>query len=145
MYLELEALRFEDTLTYTVSIDESMNNDAIKIPTMLIQPYVENALKHGLLHRKENRKLDITFTQKQEDIILCVIEDNGVGRKRAAAIKEKANILHKSFATKATADRLHLLNFGKDKKIGVRIEDLYHEDGTAKGTKVQLQIPTLKK
>jgi len=118
MYLELEALRFEDTLTYTVAIDESINNDAIKIPTMLVQPYVENALKHGLLHRKENRKLEVTFTQEQGDAILCVIEDNGVGRK--------------------------LLNYDKDKKIGVIIEDLLHEDGTPKGTKVILQIPTLK-
>jgi sensor histidine kinase YesM len=143
MYLELEALRFEDTLEYTFNVDKTIRTDEVKIPTMLVQPYIENALKHGLLHRVDNRKLSIFFNQESENSILCIIEDNGVGRKKAAAIKAQTSSLHKSFATKATENRLQLLNFGKERKIGVEIEDLLHVDGTAKGTKVTLEIPVL--
>jgi hypothetical protein len=144
MYLELEALRFEDTLRYSIDIEKAFKNMTIKIPTMLIQPYIENALKHGLLHRLEDRKLQVSFAQKDDSTIVCIIKDNGVGRKKAEEIKAQSNALHKSFATKATENRLQLLNFGKDKKIGVTIEDLLHDDLTAAGTKVTLNIPTLK-
>lgn len=145
MYLELEALRFEDTLSYTFNISEKINIEQVFIPTMLIQPYVENALKHGLLHRKAERKLAISFTTEIDNEITCIIEDNGVGRKRSAEIKEQRSKTHTSFATKATEDRLTLLNYKKDNKIGVQTEDLFNEDGSPGGTRVLLKIPALKK
>jgi sensor histidine kinase YesM len=76
------ALRFEDTLSYTLTVSEKINKEQLHIPTMLIQPYVKNALKHGLLHRKTGRKLPITFTNESDKTITCYIEDNGVGRER---------------------------------------------------------------
>lgn len=142
MYLELEALRFEDTLSYTFNVSEKINKEQLRIPTMLIQPYVENALKHGLLHRKTGRKLSITFTNESDKTITCYIEDNGVGRERSAAIKAQSQYMHVSFATKATENRLSLLNYQKDRKIGVEIMDLFKEDGSARGTRVILSIPT---
>jgi len=143
MYLDLESLRFEDTLEYSFKVSETINKDGSHIPTMLIQPYIENALKHGLLHRKTDRKLWITFLKINHNTIECHIEDNGVGRKRAAEIKAQSTPMHHSFATKATENRLDLLNYGKDRKIGVEIEDLLQDDGSAKGTRVILKIPTL--
>jgi LytS/YehU family sensor histidine kinase len=144
MYLDLESLRFEDTLTYEMQLSDKLNKDATHIPTMLIQPYVENALKHGLLHKKENRKLSVSFANSEGKNIQCTIIDNGVGRKKAKEFQENRPALHKSFAAKATEERLNLLNYGKDKKIGVEILDLYDENKEAIGTKVILSIPTLK-
>lgn len=144
LYLELEKLRFEEQLTYSFKVDDHTNSETIKIPTMLIQPYVENALKHGLLHKKDNRKLAISITKTSDKIIECIIEDNGIGRKKSKEINKKREAQHKSFALKATTERLELLNYGKEKKIGVEILDLI-EDNIAVGTKVILKIPILTK
>ncbi len=146
MYLELEELRFEDKLNYTIQIDKEVDTEAISIPTMLIQPYVENALKHGLLHKKDNRKLHIILEASSEnDTITCVIQDNGVGREKALAIKLKKDKMHKSFGTQATQDRLDLLNYGKEKQIGVSIEDLLDKTSQQPtGTKVIITIPITK-
>lgn len=138
IYLQLEKLRFEDKFEYSLNGIE--NNDHLKIPTMLIQPYVENAIKHGLLHKKDNRKLTISFEiLSSQSMLKCIILDNGIGRVKA---NEMQNKKHNSFATEATAHRLELLNFGKEKKIGVEIKDLY-EETIAIGTKVTLLIPIL--
>ncbi len=144
LYLELEKLRFEDKLNYNISVDENLNEDCYTIPTMFIQPYVENALKHGLLHKKEDRKLSIEFNLIESDILECVITDNGIGRERSEQINSRKNILHKSFALKASKNRLELLNYKSDKKIGVEIKDLYNDHGTPQGTKVMLKIPLSK-
>ena len=144
LYLELEKLRFEDELNYTFIVDEKVNSEMIKIPTMLIQPYVENALKHGLLHKKNSRELRISVSKISNNIIQFIIEDNGIGREKSKEINDKRLTQHKSFALKATTERLDLLNFGKEKKIGVEIIDL-KEENNAIGTKVILKIPILKK
>lgn len=144
LYLELEKLRFEDVLEYSFNVTEDANSDSINIPTMLIQPYVENALKHGLLHKKNNRRLSITISKTSNKIIECVIEDNGIGREKSKMINEKREAQHKSFALKATSERLDLLNYSREKKIGVEFIDL-KENNIATGTKVILKIPILKK
>ena len=143
-YLDLECLRFEDILNYSFSIAKDINIDIIHIPTMLLQPYIENALKHGLLHKKEDRKISVSFSKGDANNIRCTIIDNGVGRKKSKELQKKRATLHKSFATKATEERLELLNFGKDKKIGVEIIDLYNEEQIGSGTKVIVSIPILK-
>lgn len=140
MYLELEALRFEDSLKYSFEVTPELSDDLIKIPTMLVQPYVENAIKHGLLHKKDNRVLKVSFSKKDSNIVLCVIEDNGVGRERVAEIQKNSIKQRKSFATQATQSRLELLNFNKQAKIGVSIVDLF-DDGKAAGTRVEMSIP----
>ncbi len=142
IYLELEKTRFEDTLNYKINIEKELDT-SLNIPTMLVQPYVENALKHGLLHIKNNRKLMISFSKTDNNNIQCVIEDNGIGREKSNKIQQKRATLHKSFATKATQERLTLLNFGKEKKIGVKIIDLYNKNKEAIGTKVILIIPII--
>ncbi|WP_375239037.1 tetratricopeptide repeat protein [Aurantibacter sp.] len=143
LYLELEKLRFEEQLQYTFQVDEAANSDTITIPTMLVQPYIENALKHGLLHKKDNRLLNVSISKISNKIIECVIEDNGIGREKSKEINAKRQDQHKSFALKATTERLDLLNYGREKKIGVQIIDL-KEDNQPSGTKVILKIPILK-
>ncbi|MGH1384062.1 tetratricopeptide repeat-containing sensor histidine kinase [Kordia sp.] len=141
MYLELEELRFEEKLTYTIEVAENVCVSTRYIPTMLIQPYIENALKHGLLHKKNDRKLKIAlFNALDENSIICVVEDNGIGRKKALELKALKNKMHQSFGTKVTKERLDLLNYGKANPIGVEIEDLYEAEKPI-GTKVTINIP----
>ncbi|WP_034061346.1 sensor histidine kinase [Lacinutrix jangbogonensis] len=144
MYLELEKLRFEDSLNYTIEISNTIDPETINIPTMLIQPYAENALKHGLFHKKENRKLTILISRISNNAIQCIVEDNGVGRKRSNEINKKRAANHKSFALKATTERLDLLNYGNEKKIGVSIIDLLDTNNQPTGTRIVLKIPILK-
>jgi two-component system, LytTR family, sensor kinase len=141
LYLELEKLRFEDTLTCTVNIDKNVDTYSTSIPTLIIQPYVENALKHGLLHKKEERKLSINMRCAKEDQLICEIIDNGVGRQRAAEINKMRNPTHKSFATSATKSRLELLNYNSNKHIRVETVDLKNAQGDSEGTKVIITIP----
>ncbi len=140
LYLELEKLRFEEVLSYEIQIDESIEMNE-QIPSLLIQPYVENALKHGLLHKKVDRSLIVKMEKKSGDSLACTITDNGIGRKRSMEINKKRYPNHKSFATSATQNRLNLINYGIKKQIGVTTEDLYHVDGEPAGTKVELIIP----
>jgi two-component sensor histidine kinase len=140
LYLELEQLRFEDTLEYKIVYDEKLNVEFIHIPSMLIQPYVENALKHGLLHKRNNRILNITFT-KEEKILKVCIEDNGVGRKRSAELNELKTKQHKSFAVTANQKRLEILNSSTKNNIVMTVTDKYDEAGEAAGTVVEILIP----
>ncbi len=140
IYLELEKLRFEDKLEYKILVDKSIENATCEIPTMLIQPYVENALKHGLLHKKENGLLTIAF-HRSDNEIKCTITDNGVGREKSKELNK--NKSYRSFATKATKERLDLLNIERDSKIGVEIIDLYNTNNQPIGTKVIIIIPIL--
>ncbi|ARN78458.1 hypothetical protein BST97_10930 [Nonlabens spongiae] len=140
MYLELEQLRFEDRLSYKIDINVNEDATRICIPTMLIQPYVENALKHGLLHVEGERRLSILFCDAETDkeAIICSIDDNGIGRKKARELQEKKR--HKPFATKATGDRISLLNYVLEKEASVHITDKY--DGEKpQGTIVCIKIP----
>ncbi|MFD0964629.1 sensor histidine kinase [Pseudofulvibacter geojedonensis] len=144
-YLELEKLRFEDSLDYQINLSNEIDSEIIEIPTMLIQPYVENALKHGLLHKKDNRNLSISFSlEEKQQNLLCNITDNGVGRKKASELKAKRIQSHQSFASKATNDRLDLLNYGKEYKTSIKIIDLYTKEGEAAGTQVLISIPYTK-
>lgn len=146
LYLELEAMRFEDDFTYKLQIDPSLTPETVRIPSMLIQPYIENAIKHGLLHRAGGRLLNITFKhQVSDDILICEVEDNGIGRARSAELKKQKNsiVAHNSRGMSLTEQRLNLLNAARRHKLGVSIEDLYDENNVALGTKVRIVIPIL--
>ncbi len=140
LYLELEALRFEDNFQYHITINEQVGLNDINIPSMLIQPYVENAVKHGLLHQTGKKILQIDFALSDR-VLICTIQDNGIGRKRSQEINNLRKKKYTSFGTGATQQRLELLNYGRTSAIAVVYEDLYDAMGNAKGTKVVLQIP----
>ena len=141
LYLELEALRFETHFQYKIDVDEQVFTPDVLIPAMLIQPYVENAIKHGLLHKQGEKQLLIQFRLENEETLLCMITDNGIGRKRSAEINQLRARKHTSFATGATLRRLELLNYGNEHRITVNFEDLKDERGQDSGTKVLLFIP----
>lgn len=145
-YLHLEKMRFEENFRYRIHFKQNLDYELFSIPTMLIQPYIENAIKHGLLHKKGVKLLSVKGEILEGDssetkILRCIIEDNGIGRKRSEEFKQKRSKLHQSFATKANEKRLELLRKHKGIKIGVEIKDLFDEEGAVRGTMVILLIP----
>jgi|GEM_PF-2232079 len=140
-YLELERLRFEKSFTYNIELDEHIDDEMIKIPSMLIQPYVENAVKHGLLHKEGDSELRIHISQPDKEHLKVDISDNGIGRQASAQIQSDRNPEHRSFASEATAKRLELLNNNRSNKLVVEYEDLKDADGKAQGTRVSIIIP----
>ncbi|MBW8688376.1 sensor histidine kinase [Chitinophaga rhizophila] len=138
-YLELEKLRFGDQFTYDITVDDELDPDFTDIPTMILQPFVENAIWHGLLHKKGEGRLSIAFYQR-EGSLLCVIEDNGVGREKAAAQRQQGKE-HHSRGLQITRDRLSLYNRRFNLDATFDIEDLYDEAGQPCGTRVNVWFP----
>lgn len=138
-YLELEKMRFTDTFDYQFVVDKKLDLDKIQIPSMLLQPYVENSIKHGLLHKKTNRKLELQFIDN-EDAIKIVIDDNGIGREASAKINLKRAEFHLSFSMKANLKRLEILK-NRYQNIGFEILDKKSEEGQAIGTQVVIHLP----
>jgi ligand-binding sensor domain-containing protein len=142
IYLELEKIRFENILEYHLEIEDSIHENSIKIPSLFIQPYVENALKHGLLHKFENRILKIIFKKdKAQENLICIIEDNGIGRNASFELNKSREKFHTSFATSANEKRLSLINLDRKNKIKVDTIDLFNENKQSNGTKIIITIP----
>ena len=141
-YLELERLRLNDHFDYKIIIDPSLDKDFLEIPAMVIQPFAENAIWHGLLHKKEKGSLTISFTRK-EDRIHCIIEDNGVGREAAGVFKQQSHPTHISRGVQITKDRLQIYNSRYNMDAFFDIEDLEDETGQATGTRINLWFPLL--
>src|SRR5436190_1060710 len=143
LYLQMESLRFKNKFSYSINVDENIDSAATVIPPMLIQPYVENAIWHGLMHKSngEEGKVEIQLT-KRDDNLLCVVNDNGIGRKKAAELKAQKHTNHKrSMGMQITQDRIEIINKLYNINASVRIEDVENEQGESKGTKVELVIP----
>ncbi len=141
-YLELEGIRFENDFLYQINLSKNIDVDYVQLPPMLIQPYVENAIKHGLLHKKGMKELALNFILNDDETnLVCEIMDNGIGRIASAEINKNRPQSHVSFSTSATEKRLQLLNQGKQENIAVLFEDIEDENINALGTKVSIQIP----
>jgi two-component system, LytTR family, sensor kinase len=140
-YLSLEKMRFGDEFVYTISLSDTLDEDYNQIPPMLIQPFAENSIKHGLLHRVGAKRLDIHFDlDEAEAYLICTITDNGVGRDKSALIKAKNPNQHQSFSTQSINERLAILSTDPSKEL-VQYTDLYDAQGEPIGTKVQVYIP----
>ncbi|PUZ22154.1 Two component regulator propeller [Chitinophaga costaii] len=139
-YMELEKLRFADQFQYSISISPALDPDFIEIPSMILQPFVENAIWHGLLHKKEMGILRINF-EKKDKHLLCIIQDNGIGRERSAAIKQQGGETHHSRGLQITRDRLSLYNSRFNVEASFEILDLKSPTGDNLGTQVNIWIP----
>lgn len=140
LYIELEAMLLEENFSYAISVAESLEKDAVYLPTFLLQPFVENAFKHGLRHKKDAKVLKIYAQMTTDDILLITIEDNGIGRQASHKINQKNKHTHESFATKNIRERINLLNERGDFSLSTEIIDLKNEEAQLTGTKVILQI-----
>ncbi|HOZ78040.1 MAG TPA: histidine kinase [Ferruginibacter sp.] len=141
LYINLEAMRFKDKVKYQIHIAPDIDQQYIKLPPLLIQPYVENAIWHGLMHKKEGGNIVIDITQTTDYFLLVEIKDDGIGREQAAAYKSKSATKQKSFGLKMTSERLEMINQVYGIKADVQVEDLKDEMKNAKGTKVIIKIP----
>jgi ligand-binding sensor domain-containing protein/putative methionine-R-sulfoxide reductase with GAF domain len=143
MYIELESLRFDQSFNYEIIVDESLSNDEVLMPTLMIQPFAENAIWHGLLHKEGDKKLSIRFSNSSEDFLTCIIEDNGVGRASSTAIQKSkiSSAVHESKGIGIIRERLDLMVQKTGKPANVAINDLYNEAGEPTGTKVIITIP----
>jgi len=138
-----QKLRFRDKLRYKITMADEIEEDIIGVPTMIVQPYVENAIEHGL-RTKEGGMVQVDFRLKDDYTILCTVQDNGIGRKRAKEIKEKEKtyLNHRSKGTSITEDRLRLLHNSRFvEKVFVFTSDLTNDKNEVKGTKVEILIP----
>lgn len=143
LYLELEQMRFEQSFVYRIDIDDELEADDILLPSMLLQPYVENAIWHGLMHKNGYRELKISFDRIDEEIFQCRIEDNGVGRKKSFEIKERnaTTRRHKSKGLQIAKDRLNLID-RQGQHASVEIVDKYDSDDVATGTMIVIELST---
>lgn len=140
LYLDLEALRFEYHFTYKISVPKDMDTEILKVPPLIIQPYTENAIWHGLMHKEEKGHLEIEVTQEGNNL-LFKITDDGIGRKQAAELASKSATRHKSMGLKITADRIAMLHKLNGAESPVTINDLVNADGSAAGTEVIIKMP----
>jgi tetratricopeptide (TPR) repeat protein len=142
LYLQLESIRFKEKFDYKITIDEDIDTLLYKIPTMLIQPYVENAICHGLINKDEKGFLNIDL-KLQQDFISCTIEDNGIGREAALEIKKVKNGNHQSLGTKITESRLNLVNALYGNSMKIDYTDIKDNEGKPNGTRVVIYIPIM--
>lgn len=140
LYLDIEKARFEEDFGYRILVDEEIDAENIKIPTMLLQPYVENAVKHGLLHKQGEKAVTIHF-QKDAEHIKISIDDNGIGRQKSSELNAIKNKNHSSFATEAMQNRVNLLNQYNQKNISIQYIDKTSLSNQSTGTTVVFEIP----
>ena len=135
LYIELEQIRFTNPFKFVIEVDEQLDMD-MDIPTMLIQPYVENSIWHGLMPKESDGILELFF-KKRDDTLFVAIRDNGIGRK----IKDLSQKSHISKGMSITEQRIQTLEATNQKKFITNIIDLKDEDNNSVGTEVQLIIP----
>lgn len=140
LYLELESLRLEGKLEFEVEVD-SPEIDSLKIPTLLIQPFVENSIWLGIMLKEDKQGKIKVSVAKKNGLILCKVEDNGIGRKKAFEIKEKHSKGHKSLGFKITTQRVEMLNLIYRDKFSIDYIDLHDDLNQPSGTLVVIKIP----
>ena len=142
LYMNIENIRFSNEINYQINIDNTLNLSAIKVPPLVLQPFLENALWHGLSSKKGDKKITLSVFSPSENFIQIDIEDNGIGRDASAKIKSNKVIKRKSIGIELTKERLN--NFISDLKhpFSLVFNDLVDEKNKVLGTKVALKIPT---
>jgi len=143
LYMNIENIRFSNEIDFKIEVEKNINIDNIKIPSLTLQPFLENSLWHGLSPKEGEKKIQINVKHKDRGHVTIEIVDNGVGRTMAEVNKENRVLKRKSLGIRITKERL--ANFAKDyqNKFDVDILDLFDENGDPIGTKVVLDIPTI--
>ena len=141
LYMDMEAMRFKNKVQYRIEIEEKIDMNFIEIPPLLLQPYVENAIWHGLMHKKNGGTIQLKATQPNDNLLEVAIIDDGIGRKAAAERKSKSATKHKSMGMKMTTERIELINQKFQNQTQVEVIDLVDTEGGVVGTKVIVKIP----
>ncbi|MCW5516398.1 tetratricopeptide repeat protein [Muriicola sp. Z0-33] len=143
LYMNIENIRFSNEIIFETNIDEEIDPHLVKVPSLILQPFLENALWHGLSSKEGEKKIELHVGKGKNGFITISITDNGVGRAMAEKLKESKVLKRKSVGIDITKERL--ANFSKDfqNNFEVEIIDLFDDNGTPSGTKVVLHVPTI--
>jgi ligand-binding sensor domain-containing protein/signal transduction histidine kinase len=143
LYLDIELLRFENKFEYSIELDEHIDEQFVEIPPMILQPIVENAIHHGLMHRESGGKLLISLKAFDQGIRI-VVEDNGIGRTRSAELRRQSGIRRESMGMAITAERIQMLSQYSGQAYKLEVEDIKDEAQEAAGTRVTILISDAK-
>jgi sensor histidine kinase YesM len=143
LYLDLERLRFKDAFDYSITTTNIVDIGNIFIPPLLLQPFCENAVWHGLMHKEGKGHLNVLVSEvvsETDKTLHCIIEDDGIGRQKATELKSKSAESEKSMGLRITTERLALLNQENNFSTFYKIEDVLNEHNNVVGTRVQIRI-----
>ncbi|GAB3994235.1 hypothetical protein GCM10028807_31520 [Spirosoma daeguense] len=141
LYLEMEAMRFKSKLRFSIDVAETIDAEFVEIPPLLLQPYVENAIWHGLMHKLEGGNVAVRVEQPDDNRLRIFITDDGIGRTKSAELKSKSATPKKSLGMNVTRERIALINQLYKTHTQVQIKDLIDAEGHPAGTEVMLDIP----
>ena len=144
LYIELEQLRFNSGFDFLIETDSTLRKEDIAIPPMIIQPYIENAILHGIAHKKEKGHIVISL-RSVNNHLECTVDDDGIGRERAALLKSKRIAAHNSVGLKVTEERLQLISERTGKEASVAVIDKFDDAKMPAGTKVVVRLPLINK
>ncbi|MBP6871809.1 MAG: histidine kinase [Bacteroidales bacterium] len=139
-YIDLEKLRFDDKFDYVITHDQELDEEFVEIPPMLFQPYVENAIIHGLVNSPRKGLLEVSIKKISQGTLLCSIRDNGIGREKAIELRNMSGIRRQPKGMIITQERIEIFNKQNRKNYAVRITDLRDDNGEAAGTLVEFTI-----
>ena len=135
----MERLRFDDSFTWNIYVDEKIDAEETQIPSLMIQPLVENAIWHGLMQSSGDKKLFLSFS-RNENRITCTIEDNGIGIRRSEKLKEENKVNHRSVGLDNLRNRIKIINEKYKIDCSLGITDLANVVNNNCGTRVVLQF-----
>lgn len=141
LYIEMEALRFDGRFNYAMNVLPDINTYEVHIPTMLIHPFVENAIWQGLAHKQGECELLIKFYLKSKHVLVCEVIDNGIGRAASKDVLDRQVQAHTSKTYDIVQERIQMLNKPGRPRASADVLDLYDDDGKNAGTRVVLEIP----
>lgn len=139
LYMQLESLRFGNRFQYKIELDPDIDVENTLIPPMLLQPFVENAIVHGIANKKDG--LVRIKVDREDNLIKCIVEDNGIGRKQSIVIEREKDKNHVSLGLKITQERLNILNHIKKVKAAIDIFDLKDSNDNPTGLRIELSLP----
>ncbi|HXD92002.1 MAG TPA: histidine kinase [Bacteroidia bacterium] len=140
LYIELEQLRVPNKFKFELIVKSDLQLDGIEIPPLILQPYVENAILHGLTPLEENKGCLTITLEKKANKLICIIDDNGIGRNKAAKLKQKKHLFHRSMGLSVTEDRIKAINKMHKTESSIIVEDKIGAEGKAEGTRVIITI-----
>jgi len=139
LYIEMEMLRFDKKFAYEIKVDPCVMSESVMVPPLIFQPFIENSIWHGLLH-KETAGTLLVHIDCKENILECIVEDNGIGRAMSAEYKSKTSVQKKSLGLQLTEERLAIMNKDENRKSSVEVIDLKNGNGAASGTRVIIKM-----
>ena len=140
LYLKLQKMRFGEKLEYEINVDPDIDTEYVQVPSMIVQPFVENAVHHGVFHKTTTGHVRINITEDEDENLLIEITDDGIGRKKAMEIKKRLFSPHKSRALQIIEERIEVLNKLYGFIIEIKIKDLVSDTGEALGTSVFIKF-----